>query len=118
MPHRLSMGQKKRVAIATVLAMGTPILALDEPTANLAPAARRELIELLRELPQTMLVSTHDLAMVSEAFPRTVVMDEGRIVADGATADILGDTALLGAHGLEVMGAPPPPAGEAAPRPA
>src|SRR5690606_24938715 len=63
-PHRLSMGQKKRVAIATVLAMGTPILALDEPTANLAPAARRDLIDLLRELPQTMLVSTHDLAMV------------------------------------------------------
>jgi cobalt/nickel transport system ATP-binding protein len=106
-PHRLSMGQKKRVAIATVLAMGTPILALDEPSANLAPAARRDLIELLRELPQTMLVSTHDLAMVAEAFPRTVVMDEGRIVADGPSADILADAALLDAHGLEAMGAPP-----------
>lgn len=107
MPHRLSMGQKKRVAIATVLAMGTPVLALDEPTANLAPGARRELIELLHALPQTMLVSTHDLAMVSETFSRTVVMDEGRIVADGATADILGDAALLDAHGLEGIGTPP-----------
>ena len=87
--------------------MGTPILALDEPTANLAPAARRDLIELLRELPQTMLISTHDLAMVAEAFPRTVVMDEGCIVADGPSADILADAALLDAHGLEAMGAPP-----------
>jgi len=107
MPHRLSMGQKKRVAIATVLAMGTPILALDEPTANLAPAARRDLIELLRELPQTMLVSTHDLSMVGELFSRTVVMDEGRIVADGPTETILADAELLAAHGLEPVALPP-----------
>lgn len=104
MPHRLSMGQKKRVAIATVLAMGTAALALDEPTANLAPGARRDLIELLRSLPQTMLVSTHDLPMVQELFPRTVVMDEGRVVADGPTAAILGDASLLRAHDLEPMG--------------
>jgi cobalt/nickel transport system ATP-binding protein len=106
MPHRLSMGQKKRIAIATVLAMGTPILALDEPTANLAPAARRDLIELLRALPQTMLVSTHDLPMVGELFPRSVVMDEGRVVADGPTTDILADSSLLGEHGLESLGIP------------
>jgi cobalt/nickel transport system ATP-binding protein len=103
MPHRLSLGQKKRVAIATVLSMHPPILALDEPTSSLAPAARRELICLLRELPQTMIVSTHDIPMVRELFPRTVVMDEGRVVADGDTQIILSDTALLEAHGLEVF---------------
>lgn len=103
MPHRLSLGQKKRVAIATVLSMDPPILALDEPTASLAPAARRELIDLLRELPQTMIVSTHDIPMVRELFPRTIVMDEGRVVADGDTDAILSDTALLRAHGLELF---------------
>jgi len=99
-PHRLSLGQKKRVAIATVLSMEPPILALDEPTASLAPAARRELIRLLRELPQTMIVSTHDIPMVRELFPRTIIIDEGRIVADGDTQAILADAALLDAHGL------------------
>ncbi|MGE0135357.1 MAG: energy-coupling factor ABC transporter ATP-binding protein [Dehalococcoidia bacterium] len=104
MPHRLSMGQKKRVAIATVLAMGAPVLALDEPTANLAPGARRELIGLLRDLPQTMLVSTHDLGMVHDVFPRTIVMDEGRIVADGDTSRLLADESMLRAHDLEPVG--------------
>jgi len=103
MPHRLSMGQKKRVAIATVLSMHPPILALDEPTSSLAPSARRELIHLLDELPQTMIVSTHDIPMVRDLFPRTVVMDEGQVVADGDTQIILSDTALLAAHGLEVF---------------
>jgi cobalt/nickel transport system ATP-binding protein len=103
MPHRLSLGQKKRVAIATVLSMHPPILALDEPTSSLAPSARRELIQLLRELPQTMIVSTHDIPMVRDLLPRTVVMDEGRVVADGDTEIILSDTALLAAHGLEVF---------------
>jgi len=103
MPHRLSLGQKKRVAIATVLSMHPPILALDEPTSSLAPTARRELIHLLWELPQTMIVSTHDIPMVRDLFPRTVVMDEGRVVADGDTQIILSDTTLLAAHGLEVF---------------
>jgi energy-coupling factor transporter ATP-binding protein EcfA2 len=103
MPHRLSLGQKKRVAIATVLSMRPPILALDEPTSSLAPAARRELIHLLGELPQTMIVSTHDIPMVRDLFSRTVVMDEGRVVADGDTEIILSDAALLEAHGLEVF---------------
>jgi len=103
MPHRLSLGQKKRVAIATVLSMHPPVLALDEPTSSLAPTARRELIHLLRELPQTMIVSTHDIPMVRDLFPRTVVMDEGLVVADGDTQIILSDTALLEAHGLEVF---------------
>ncbi len=99
-PHHLSGGEKKRVAIATVLAMDPEILVLDEPTAGLDPRARRELISLLRDLPQTMLVSTHDLWMVQELFARSVVIDAGRIVADGPTQAILSTTDLLEAHGL------------------
>ena len=99
--HHLSVGEKKRIAIATVLAMKPEILVLDEPSAGLDPRARRGLINLLRALPQTMLVSTHDIRMVAELFPRTAVMDGGRVVADGATPDILGDADLLRAHGLE-----------------
>ena len=100
-PHRLSLGEKKRIAIATVLSMRPAILALDEPTASLAPAARSELIALLRELPQTQVVATHDLAMVRDLTPRVVVLDVGRVVADGPAAEILGDAELLRAHGLE-----------------
>jgi cobalt/nickel transport system ATP-binding protein len=99
--HHLSMGQKKRIAIATVLAMRPQILILDEPSAGLDPRARRSLINFLRDLPITMLVSTHDLRMVQEVFPRMVVMDEGRIVADGYTGDLLQDEDLLETHGLE-----------------
>ncbi len=95
------MGEKKRIAIATVLSMQPSLLVLDEPSAGLDPRARRTLINLLRDLPITMLVSTHDMKLVQELFPRTVVMDEGRVVADGLTAEILGDEALLTAHGLE-----------------
>jgi cobalt/nickel transport system ATP-binding protein len=101
-PHRLSLGQKKRIAIATVLSMEPAILALDEPTASLDPRARRELIHLLRDLPQTMIVSTHDIPLVRDLLPRTVVMDGGVIVADGETQIILSDSALLAAHGLDV----------------
>lgn len=101
-PHRLSLGQKKRVAIATVLSMEPSILALDEPTASLDPRARRDLIHLLQELPQTMIVSTHDIPLVRDLLPRTVVMDDGIIVADGETEAILSDSALLAAHGLDV----------------
>jgi cobalt/nickel transport system ATP-binding protein len=99
--HHLSNGEKKRVAIATVLAMEPEILVLDEPTAGLDPRSRRGLINLLRDLPQTMLVSTHDMHLVPELFERTVVIDEGVIAADGATSDILSDSALLKGHGLE-----------------
>ncbi len=100
--HHLSVGEKKRIAIATVLSMSPQLLVLDEPSAGLDPRARRTLIHLLRDLPITMLVSTHDLAMVRELFPRTIVMDGGEIVADGLTHDILADAALLEAHGLEM----------------
>ncbi len=99
--HHLSVGEKKRISIATVLSMHPQILILDEPSAGLDPRARRKLINLLHEMPITMLVSTHDMALVKECFPRTIVMDEGKIVADGMTAQILSDAALLEAHGLE-----------------
>ena len=100
--HHLSMGEKKRIAIATVLSMKPEVLVLDEPTAGLDPRARRSLINFLRDLPMTMLVSTHDMLMVRELFPRMIIMDEGHIVADGATEALMGDAALLEAHGLEV----------------
>ena len=99
--HHLSMGEKKRIAIATVLSMKPEVLVLDEPTAGLDPRARRSLIRLLDELPLTMLVSTHDMLMVRELFPRMVIMDDGRVVADGPTAELMDDVALLEAHGLE-----------------
>ena len=99
--HHLSVGEKKRIAIATVLSMNPSILVLDEPSAGLDPRARRTLINLLRELPITMLVSTHDMKLVQELFPRTIVMDDGNIVADGLTMEILENEALLTAHGLE-----------------
>jgi cobalt/nickel transport system ATP-binding protein len=99
--HHLSVGEKKRIAIATVLAMRPQVLVLDEPSAGLDPRARRTLINLLRELDITMLVSTHDLAMAREVFPRMVIMDHGEIVADGLTMELMEDAALLDAHGLE-----------------
>ena len=99
--HHLSLGEKKRIAIATVLSMQPEVLVLDEPTSGLDPRARRALINLLQELPLTMLASTHDMLLVSELFPRMVIMDEGRIVADGETNILMNDEALLEAHGLE-----------------
>ncbi|MCA9936032.1 MAG: ABC transporter ATP-binding protein [Ardenticatenaceae bacterium] len=99
--HHLSIGQKKRISIATVLSMDPEILVLDEPSAGLDPRARRSLISLLRDLPLTMLVSTHDMFLVHELFPRTVIMDGGEVVADGETAVLLSDDALLERHGLE-----------------
>ncbi len=99
--HHLSMGEKKRIAIATVLSMKPEVLVLDEPTAGLDPRARRALIHLLDELPITMLVSSHDMLLVREIFPRMIIMDEGRIVADGPTNQLMDDEPLLNAHGLE-----------------
>lgn len=99
--HHLSGGEKKQIAIATVLSMDPEILVLDEPTAGLDPRSRRRLINLLRELPQTMLVSTHDIPMVAELFERMVVIDEGRIVRDGKSDQILAETSFIEEHGLE-----------------
>jgi cobalt/nickel transport system ATP-binding protein len=99
--HHLSVGEKKRIAIATVLSMNPKILIMYEPSAGLDPRALRTLIKLLRDLPITMLISTHDMRMVQELFPRTIVMDDGRIVADGMTHEILEDEKFLNEHGLE-----------------
>ena len=101
--HQLSLGQKKRVAVATVLSMEPALLVLDEPTAGLDPRGRRQLIALLRDLPVTMLVSTHDMWLVAELFPRMVIMDDGRVEADGPTAELLARPAVLEAHGLESL---------------
>lgn len=101
-PFHLSIGEKKRIAIATVLAMSPEILVLDEPTAGLDPRARRNFINLLADLDMTMLVSTHDMAMVSELFPQLAVMDEGRIVREGSTEVMLADSEFLHRHGLEM----------------
>jgi cobalt/nickel transport system ATP-binding protein len=98
--HHLSLGEKKRAAIATVLSMRPEILALDEPTSGLDPRTRRRLIGLLHELPQTMLVATHDMQFVAQVLPRTVVLDGGQVVADGPTGQLLADERLLEVHGL------------------
>lgn len=99
-PFQLSMGEKKRVALATVLAMDPEILALDEPTAELDPRGKRQLMALLQTLSQTMLVATHDMQLVRDFFPRTVIINAGRIVADGPTTGVLADGALLLENGL------------------
>ncbi len=101
-PHHLSYGERRRVAIATVLAMMPEILVLDEPTSNLDPASRRELIDVLRALPITQLVVTHDLPFALELCPRALVMDEGSIVAGDDTVEILSDEVLMKAHRLEL----------------
>jgi cobalt/nickel transport system ATP-binding protein len=101
-PHHLSLGQKRRAAVATVLAMEPDLLVLDEPTANLDPAARRELATVLTALDLTTLVVTHDLPYALELCPRSVILAAGRIVADGPTRELLGDAELLAAHRLEL----------------
>jgi cobalt/nickel transport system ATP-binding protein len=102
MPHHMSLGERKRIAIATVMSMDPEILVLDEPSAGLDPRARRNLINFLRHLPQTMLVASHDMRLVWELCPRTVVLDGGQIVADGPTTTLLQDATLMERHGLEV----------------
>jgi cobalt/nickel transport system ATP-binding protein len=101
-PHQLSLGQRRRVAIATVLAMRPRLLVLDEPSANLDPRARRELMEVLDTIDRTMLVVTHDLPFAAQLCERAVILSGGRIVADGPCAEILSDERLLAEHDLEL----------------
>jgi cobalt/nickel transport system ATP-binding protein len=99
-PHHLSFGEKKRVSIATVLSMEPEIILMDEPTSTLDPRGRRQLLGLLHQLPQTMVVATHDLRVASQICERTILLNSGNIVADGDTSDILSDEAFLERHGL------------------
>jgi cobalt/nickel transport system ATP-binding protein len=101
-PHHLSFGQRRRVAAATVLAMRPDILVLDEPSSNLDPAARREFADIVRSLDMTTLMVTHDLPYALELCERAVILDEGRVAADGPTRDLLIDDDLMRSHRLEL----------------
>ncbi len=103
-PHRLSGGEKCMVAIAAVLAMQPSIVLYDEPSANLDLRARRRLINFLQHSAQTMLLSSHDLELILETCNRVLLLDGGRLVADGAPVELLGDRQLMAAHGLETPG--------------
>jgi cobalt/nickel transport system ATP-binding protein len=98
--HHLSIGEKKRIAIATVLSLDPEILALDEPTSSLDPRGKWALIAFLKELNTTKIVASHDLDLVKFLCSRTIILDGGRVVADGTTEEVLGDEKLLGDHGL------------------
>ncbi len=101
LPHHLSLGEKRRVCLAGVLACRPKILVLDEPTAGLDPRGRRELTALLASLPATRVVASHDLDMITALCSRVLVLDQGAIVAEGATHEVLADESLMLAHGLE-----------------
>ena len=100
-PYKLSGGEKRAVAIATILAVSPDIIVLDEPSSNLDPRGRRRLINLLRGFEQTRIIATHDLELVVEVCQRVIVLDEGCIVAEGPVVEILDDENLMLAHGLE-----------------
>jgi len=100
--HHLSQGERRRVSLAAVLAMEPSILGMDEPTSNLDPRNRRHLIDVISSLNATLIIATHDLELVLDVCSRTVLMDQGKIWADGETRLLLGDARLMEMHGLEV----------------
>lgn len=101
-PHHLSFGQRRRVAASTVLSMDPTVLVLDEPSSNLDPVARREFADIVLALGLTTIIVTHDLLYALQLCPRSVIMNNGRIVADGPTREILADANLLAANRLEL----------------
>jgi energy-coupling factor transporter ATP-binding protein EcfA2 len=101
-PQQLSFGEKRRVCLAGVLACEPSLLALDEPSSNLDPRARRGLIGILRNCKAAQIIASHDLELVAELCSRVIVLDQGRIHADGPTREILADECLMTRHGLEV----------------
>jgi cobalt/nickel transport system ATP-binding protein len=101
LPHRLSLGEKRRVCLAGVLACDPEILVLDEPTSGLDPAGKRELKQILRQLKATIIIATHDLELVVELCARTLLLNQGRLIAQGPTVEILSDEPLMLANGLE-----------------
>jgi cobalt/nickel transport system ATP-binding protein len=102
-PHHLSVGEKKRIAIATVLSMSPEVLVVDEPSSNLDPAGKWALIDVLKKLPGTRVIVSHDLELVKALCQRVVIIDKGRLVAHGATGAILADGKLLARHGLAAL---------------
>ena len=99
-PHHLSAGEKKRISIATVLSMAPEVLVIDEPTSNLDPGGKWSLVSLLKSLPMAKIIASHDLELVQALCQRTIVLDRGQVVADGATSHVLADMPLLVAHRL------------------
>lgn len=99
-PHHLSLGEKKRIAVATVLSMNPEVLVIDEPSSNLDPRSKWSLMSLLKRLPMTMIIASHDLELVQALCKRAIILDQGQVVADSATEQILSDMPLLRAHGL------------------
>jgi cobalt/nickel transport system ATP-binding protein len=104
-PQDLSFGQKKRAALATVLAMSPDFLILDEPSSNLDPRGRRQMMELIRSIESTVLIATHDLDLAWDLLDRSIILDGGAVVADGSTKELLRNSELLEAHGLELPAA-------------
>jgi cobalt/nickel transport system ATP-binding protein len=101
-PFHLSGGEKRRTALAGVLAMRPEVLLLDEPSQYLDPRGRRDLIRLIQSLPGTKVIAAHDLELIVETCPRVIVIDQGRIVVDGPSRTLLADAGLMETHGLEV----------------
>lgn len=99
-PHHLSLGEKKRIAIATILAMPCEILVADEPSSNLDPRSKWGIVELFKKLTMTRVIASHDIDFVRALCQRIIIIDHGEIVADGSVDETLSNHALLSEHGL------------------